>query len=264
MSLTEPTVPVTGTVVDFEIVLPEVDLKLDQDEEWCEILVGGERRRIRFHDYHEIYNIPGLYERLFYDTLKCASPRVIRNQLAQVLAKRGTEPSELRVLDVGAGNGIVGEELRELGAGAVFGVDIIEEAAAAAHRDRPGVYDRYLVADLTNLAPDQRDTLAEADINTMTTVAALGFDDMPPHAFASAYNFISTPGLVAFTIKEDFVASRDLSGFSELIGRMFDEKIIRPLAEQRYGHRLSVRGEPLYYVGFVAEKVSDIPRAWLD
>ncbi|MDQ3899453.1 MAG: methyltransferase, partial [Actinomycetota bacterium] len=128
----------------------------------------------------------------------------------------------------------------------------------------PGVYDRYLVADLTNLAPDQRDTLAEADINTMTTVAALGFDDMPPHAFASAYNFISTPGLVAFTIKEDFVASRDLSGFSELIGRMFDEKIIRPLAEQRYGHRLSVRGEPLYYVGFVAEKVSDIPRAWLD
>src|SRR5919206_4582863 len=101
MSLTEPTVPVTGTVVDFEIVLPEVDLKLDQDEEWCEILVGGERRRIRFHDYHEIYNIPGLYERLFYDTLKCASPRVIRNQLARVLAKRGTEPSQLRVLDVG-------------------------------------------------------------------------------------------------------------------------------------------------------------------
>jgi SAM-dependent methyltransferase len=261
MSLTEPN-PVT--VVDFEILLPEVDLKLDQDEEWCEVLAGGERRRIRFHDYHEIYSIPGLYERLFYDTLKCSSPRVIRNQLAEVLAKRGTEPSELRVLDVGAGNGIVGEELRELGAGAVFGIDIIEEAAAAAHRDRPGVYDRYLVADLTDLAPDQRDTLADADINTLTTVAALGFDDIPPRAFASAYNIISAPGLVAFTIKEDFVASRDLSGFSELIGRMFAEKIIQPLAEQRYGHRLSVRGEPLYYLGFVAEKVSDIPRAWLD
>lgn len=264
MSLTEPTVPVTATVVDFEILLPDVDLKLDQDEEWCEVLVGGERRRIRFHDYHEIYNVPGLYERLFYDTLKCASPRVIRNQLAQVLAKRGTEPSELRVLDVGAGNGIVGEELRELGAGAVFGVDIIEEAAAAAHRDRPGVYDRYLVADLTDLATDQRDTLAEADINTMTTVAALGFDDLPPRAFASAYNFISAPGLAAFNIKEDFVTTRDLSGFSALIGRMFAEKIIQPLAEQRYKHRLSVRGEPLYYLGFVAEKISDIPHAWLD
>jgi hypothetical protein len=98
----------------------------------------------------------------------------------------------------------------------------------------------------------------------MTTVAALGFDDMPPHAFASAYNFVSTPGLAAFTIKEDFVASRDLSGFSKLIARMLDEKVIRPLAEQRYRHRLSVRGEPLYYVGYVAEKVRDIPRAWLD
>ncbi|HEX8935282.1 MAG TPA: methyltransferase domain-containing protein [Pseudonocardiaceae bacterium] len=266
MSLIKPTAPVTATAVDFEVLLPEVehDLDLDQDEEWCEVLVDGGQRRIRFHDYHEIYNIPGLYERLFYDTLKCASPRVIRNQLAQVLAERGTEPSELRVLDVGAGNGIVGEELRELGAGTIFGVDIIEEAAAAAHRDRPGVYDRYLVADLTDLAPDQRATLAEADINTMTTVAALGFDDMPPHAFASAYNFVSTPGLAAFTIKEDFVASRDLSGFSKLIARMLDEKVIRPLAEQRYRHRLSVRGEPLYYVGYVAEKVRDIPRAWLD
>jgi SAM-dependent methyltransferase len=260
MSLTEP----TATVVDFEILLPDVDLNLDQDEEWCEVLIGGDRRRIRFHDYHEIYNIPGLYERLFYDTLKCSSPRVIRNQLAQVLAERGTEPSELRVLDVGAGNGIVGEELRELGAGAVFGVDIIEEAAAAAHRDRPGIYDRYLVADLTDLAPDQRATLVEADINAMTTVAALGFADMPPRAFASAYNLISAPGLVAFTIKEDFVASRDLSGFSKLIGRMFDEQIIQALVDQRYQHRLSVRGEPLYYVGFVAEKLSDIPRAWLD
>ena len=98
----------------------------------------------------------------------------------------------------------------------------------------------------------------------MTTVAALGFDDMPPLAFASAYNFISTPGLAAFTIKENFVASRDLSGFSELIGRMFDEEVIRPLSKERYRHRLSVQGEPLYYVAFVAEKVNDVSPAWLD
>ncbi|MGH3838188.1 MAG: methyltransferase domain-containing protein, partial [Pseudonocardiaceae bacterium] len=183
--------------------------------------------------------------------------------LARVLAKLGTEPGELRVLDVGAGNGIVGEELRELGVGAVYGIDILKEAATAAHRDRPGVYERYLVADLTDLAREERDTLAGADLNTMTTVAALGFDDMPPHAFAVAYNLISTPGLVAFTIKEDFVATRDLSGFSSLIRRMFDEEAIRPLAKKRYRHRMSVQGEPLYYVAFVAEKVSDVSQAWL-
>jgi SAM-dependent methyltransferase len=263
MSPSEPTVPETATQADFEVELPKVG-QLDQDEEWCEILVGGERRRIRFHDYHEIYDIPGFYERLFYEQLECQSPRVIRRLLARALIELGTEPDELRVLDVGAGNGIVGEELRELGAGAVYGVDIIKEAAAAAHRDRPGVYERYLVADLTDLAHDERDTLAGANLNTMTTVAALGFDDIPPHAFAVAYNLISTPGLVAFTLKEEFVTKRDSSGFSNLIRRMFDEEVIRPLSKERYRHRLSVQGEPLYYVAFVAEKVSDVSRAWLD
>jgi SAM-dependent methyltransferase len=264
MSLSKQINSKTVTQVDFEIVLPEVGHELGQDEEWCEILAGTARRRIRFHDYREIYNIPGLYERLFHDILKCASPRVVRTQLARVLAERGTEPAQLRVLDVGAGNGIVGEELRELGAASVFGIDIIEEAAAAAHRDRPGVYDQYLIADLTDLASDERNTLVGADLNTMTTVAALGFDDMPPQAFAAAYNLISTPGLAAFTIKEDFVTSRDASGFSELIRRMFVEKVTRPLAKQRYRHRLSVQGEPLYYIAFIAEKIEDIPQAWLD
>jgi SAM-dependent methyltransferase len=263
MSPSEPAVPEAATEADFEVELPEVG-QLGQDEEWCEILVGGERRRIRFHDYHEIYDIPGFYERLFYDKLECQSPRVIRRLLARALTELGTEPGELRVLDVGAGNGIVGEELRELGAGAVYGIDIIKEAAAAAHRDRPGVYERYLVTDLTDLAPDERDTLVGANLNTMTTVAALGFDDIPPHAFAVAYNLISTPGLVAFTLKEEFVAKRDSSGFSNLIRRMFDEEVIRPLSKERYRHRLSVQGEPLYYVAFVAEKVNDVSLAWLD
>jgi hypothetical protein len=66
---------------------------------------------------------------------------------------------------------MVGEELRKLGVGAVYGVDIIPEAAHATHRDRPGVYDGYL----THLTPDQRATLVGADLNTMTGVSALGF-----------------------------------------------------------------------------------------
>jgi hypothetical protein len=45
---------------------------------------------------------------------------------------------------------------------------------------------------------------------------------------------------------------------------MFDEELIRPLAEERYRHRLSVQGKPLYYVAFVAEKVGDVSPAWLD
>ena len=57
------------------------------------------------------------------------------------------------MLDIGAGNGMVGEQLVDMGAEQVGGVDIIEEAAQALERDRPGIYKDYDVADLTNLPP---------------------------------------------------------------------------------------------------------------
>lgn len=226
-------------------------------------MVDGKRMRIRFHDYHLIYDVPGLYEQLFYDMLECSSPRVVRTLLARVLAEQGMQPADLRVLDVGAGNGMVGEEIRALGAATIHGVDIIEEAALAARRDRPDVYDGYLIADLTQLTPDQREALLAEDFNTMTTVAALGFGDIPPAAFTAAFNLIGTPGLLVYTIKEDFVSAHDASGFRRLIDRMLANEMIVPLAEEHYRHRLSVSGEPLHYVAFVARKLGDIPESWV-
>ena len=257
--------PGVTSSADFEVFLPELDgdLLLDQDEEWCEVLVDGRRDRIRFHDYHRIYDIPGMYERLFYDILKCVSPRLVRDLLATALGEQAMKAENLRVLDVGAGNGMVGEEIRTLGVGTVHGVDILEEAAAATRRDRPEVYDDYLVADLTDLTVEQRDVLVRAELNTMTTVAALGFGDIPPAAFVGAFNLIQTPGLLAFTIKDDFLRDDDPSGFSRLIQRMFAEETIVPLAEKHYRHRLSVHGKPLEYIAFVARKTADVPAAWI-
>ena len=60
------------------IALPEPSLSMEQDSEWCVIRDEGQWQEIRFHDYEEIYMIPGLYERLFYDILKCNSPTTIR------------------------------------------------------------------------------------------------------------------------------------------------------------------------------------------
>ncbi|GAA1169906.1 hypothetical protein GCM10009608_02970 [Pseudonocardia alaniniphila] len=257
--------PTVTTSEEFEVFLPELDgdLLLDQDEEWCEVLVNGRRDRIRFHDYHRIYDIPGMYEHLFYDMLECVSPRLVRDLLATALADHAMNPENLRVLDVGAGNGMVAEEIRTLGVETVHGVDILEEAAAAAHRDRPNVYDDYLVADLTDLTLEQHDTLVHADLNTMTTVAALGFGDIPPAAFVGAFNLIETPGLLAFTIKDDFLRDNDPSGFSRLIQRMLAEKTIVPLAVKHYRHRLSVHGKPLQYIAFVTRKMGDVPPAWI-
>ena len=47
--------------------------ELSQDEEWCEITIDGVAHRIRFHDYHELYSVPGLYEQLFCERLECWS-----------------------------------------------------------------------------------------------------------------------------------------------------------------------------------------------
>src|SRR3954463_15882501 len=143
--------PVVRTIgSDFVLRLPdEASATASQDEEWCEVEVDGEPRRLRFHDYSEIYSIPGLYERLIYERLGCQSPRVIAGLLRNELASRGTDAADLRVLDLGAGNGIVAEELAEAGVEHFVGLDIIEEAAQAAERDRPGLYHVYVVPDLT-------------------------------------------------------------------------------------------------------------------
>ena len=62
-----------------EIRIPQLNPKeysISQDEEWLEVRTRGHLKRIRFHDYGELYKIPGLYEKLFYERLKCCSPSV--------------------------------------------------------------------------------------------------------------------------------------------------------------------------------------------
>jgi len=255
--------PCTGTAVadrTYDISFPQKESAgYAQDEEWCEVRLEGEPRRIRFHDYHEIYSLPGLYEQLFYDVLKCDSPRMVAALLDEHLGTGRRSTQDLRVLDVGAGNGMVGEQLRPLGVETVVGIDIIEEAARATERDRPGVYDDYVVADLTDLPPDVRKGLREHELNCLTTVAALGFGDISPDAFAQAYNLIEPGGWVAFNLKDEFYDEGDGSGFSRLIKLGFDEGALELGADRRYQHRLSVSGEPLHYVALVARKVRDLP-----
>jgi SAM-dependent methyltransferase len=248
----------------FEIRFPVRNgATVDQDEEWCEVRLDGDWRRIRFHDYHEVYSVPGLYEQIFYDELHCDSPRTVCSLLERQIDRADIDPADLRVLDVGAGNGMVGEELQKLGAGSLVGVDIIEEAEMAAERDRPGVYDAYHTVDLTAMPHDVRRDLLDRRLNTLVTVAALGFGDIPPLAFAEAFNLVSDEGWVAFNIKDRFLAEEE-SGFSRLIRRMLDEGVITKRDEARYRHRLSVHGDPLHYIALVAEKHGELSRAWVE
>ena len=235
------------------------DEGLAQDEEWCVVTVDGCRKRIRFHDYASIYEIPGLYEKIFYDRLKCNSPFRVSRLLADVLRERGQQPEDLRVLDLGAGNGMVGDELHAFGVKTVVGVDIIPQARSAAMRDRAGIYKDYLVTDMTDLPQDTARHLVSQKLDCLTTVATLGFGDIPQKAFTTALSLISTPGWLAFNIKEDFLYERDDSGFARLIRELSRTGVIRIEAYRRYRHRLAIDGRPLYYIAMVATKQKQIP-----
>ncbi len=237
------------------VQLPEVDGgELTQDEEWCLVTVEGDRRRIRFHDYASIYEIPGLYEEIFYRRLKCSSPHRVTHLLTEVVRERGVSPAELRVLDLGAGNGMVADELKALGVPTIWGVDIIPEAREAALRDREGVYDGYLVADMTDLARGDERSLKSPGLNTLVTVATLGFGDIPTQAFLKALSVVTTPGWVAFNIKENFLREKDESGFAQVVRELTRNETLRIEAYRRYPHRLGLDDEPIYYVAIVATK----------
>ena len=232
---------------------------ISQDEESCEVIIDGDARRIRFHDYHELYDVPGLYERLFYKRLECCSPSRVVHLFREVLSDTGDDLQDLRVLDVGAGNGMVGDELFAHHAKSIVGLDILAEAKEAAYRDRPEVYDDYLVTDLTDLPESDEKRLRSLKLDCLTIVAALGFGDIPTAAFLKALDLIDTPGWVVFNIKEDFLSQRDDTGFCRLVRELSREQIFQVQAYQRYRHRLSITGKPLYYVAVVARKLKDVP-----
>jgi SAM-dependent methyltransferase len=248
----------------FELYLPPEKTSggLDQDEEWCEIELDGERRRVRLHDYAAIYDVPGLYEHLFSEMLECSSPEVVCDLLRNELREAGVDPGSLAALDFGAGNGMVGEELAELGVNRIVGVDLLPEARQAAFRDRPDVYDDYVALDLTEMTADERTELESNRFNAMTCVAALGFGDIPPVAFAEAFNLVRSPGWIAFNIRERFLEDEDPRGFGQFIGRMLDSGVLEERARVSYTHRVSVAGEDLTYLAIVATKRRDVPLEW--
>ena len=247
-----------------QISIPDiVSREMPQDREWCDVMVAGKRRRIRFHDYHEIYGIPGLYEKLFYEKLGCCSPSRVVQLLEELLVEFGDDPRALRVLDLGAGNGMVGDELYARQVQRIVGIDLLREAKEAAGRDRPEVYHNYLAVDLTELPKEVEEYLRGQRFNCLITVAALGFKDIAPTALIKALDLVDTRSWVALTIKEDFLREQDDSGFATLIRQLNRDEILQIQAYRRFRHRFSITGDPLFYIAMVARKLADVPEALL-
>jgi SAM-dependent methyltransferase len=248
------------------IQFPSIDVReLSQDEVYFYLLdEEGQKTKIRLHEYDRLYHTPGLYEQVVYERLKCQSPSTVTEVLKYSLSQSSQGLNELRVLDVGAGNGIVGEELKKHGVSRLIGIDIIPEAREATERDRPGVYDAYYVVDLCSLSVEERDEIASWSPECLISVAALGFGDIPPRAFLEAFNLISKQGWVAFNIKETFLDRSDNSGFSRLVRELISSEYLDLYHLQRYRHRFSLEGKPLYYFALGGRKNNHVSSSFIE
>ncbi len=248
----------------YKIQFPQfIADNLDQDEAFFYLITDSGKHKIKFHDYAEIYNNPGLYEQLFYDRLKCCSPQKVTDSLKYTVDQNNEYFSQLRVLDFGAGNGMMGEAMKKYGIARLVGVDIIPEAKEATNRDRPGLYDEYYVKDFTNLTESDEEEVRSWHLNSLMSIAALGYNDIPPEAFIKALNIISPQGWVAFNIKESFLSHSDKTGFSSTIRELIASDYLNINHIERYRHRISIEGDPLFYFTVICWKNRDIPDSFL-
>ncbi|MFT4542817.1 MAG: putative TPR repeat methyltransferase [Planctomycetota bacterium] len=243
---------------------PQYATDLSQDEVFFYLIENGEKIPLRFHDYEGIYERPGLYEQLFYDRLKCTSPTKVADILRKTVEANGQDATALRVLDLGAGNGMMGEALKRHGVARLVGVDIIPEARVACLRDRPGVYDEYYVADFTDINAELHEDISEWQVDCLTSVAALGFGDIPQRAFIQALQFVRPGGWAAFNIKHTFLDPSDETGFSALVRELLFSESIEVHHLERYWHRLSMEGNPLAYFALVVRKKAELPKEMLE
>ena len=71
-------------------------------------------------------------------------------------------------------------------------------------------------------------------------------------------------GADAFNIKETFLDHTETSGFSRMIRELIFSKYLDIYHLERYRHRMSMDGKPLYYFGLAGRKRSDIPDDFLE
>ena len=174
----------------------------------------------------------------------------LKEHLASPAVSR-TLAGPLNVLDVAAGNGIVGAELRKQlaekpGIRRLVGTDLLESARSAALRDRPDVYDDYVAADLTQ--PHHSGLPSSSDVVVICAALGPGDGDMPLEAVDGVISLLREDGLLALTVNaggqrpgspprwQSFIDSVNGSGGSHWAS-------LEEVARQKFKHRKNVQGK---------------------
>jgi SAM-dependent methyltransferase len=243
------TTPTDPPPVNLSVELETVAGRIQSEEVLAVTHPDGGTERMRLHEYERVYAIPGLYEEVVQRRLECASPAKIAEAVVDAAAVAGQEASTLRVFDLGAGNGVVAEELARRGVGTFVGLDNIAEAREAAERDRPGLYAEYLVGDLGE-HPRVPGAIAEHALNCLVAVGALGMGHISAASFEAAWRRFPAGSWLGVTIPEE-LAEPGSSDFGDLLAAETSAGRLEVVARERYRHRLLMDGSEVFYVAIV-------------
>lgn len=248
--------------VDFEIQLPETEIvrNLTIQEEFFWLSQNGNEDKLRLHDYAQIYRIPHLYEHLM-EKLQAKSHIILSSLLIDLVTKAGGDVKDLIVLEVGAGSGMLGQALADLGVKSITGIDILPEAAQAAKRECPGVYENYYVEDLTNLSETARNALSSRGFNCMVCASALTSNHIPPLALATAFNLIAPNGSIAFNVQKEHWEEKGEASFVAWHPWVAETDIFEIAQRHDYQHRFHMDGRPLYYKAMIGTKRANIHKS---
>jgi hypothetical protein len=244
----------TTTARDYTVELDRTPGAGQDEETFVVRHADRTEERIRLHDYDRVYAIPGLYEEVVQQQLECASPATIVAKLAEATADDGRDAGDVRVLDVGAGNGVIGEGLREAGFRVPVASDALVEARDAAERDRPGLYAEYVIDDGTVEAFGKiAGAIRRHELNALTCAAALGPGHIPLERLVAIWGLMPAGSYLALTASSALVA--EWGGAQQALNAVSgDDAPTEVLVAEPFRHRLLMRGGSVDYDVIVGRK----------
>lgn len=239
--------------MSYEVELDTTPGREQTEESLVVRHADGTVERFRLHEYARVYAIAGLYEEVVQRRLRCASPSKLAELLVRCAGATGLQAGDLAVFDLGAGNGVMGEELRARGVGTLVGSDNIPAARDAALRDRPGLYAEYLVGDTDDL-PQVPELIREHALNGLVAAGALGLGHISADSFHRLWSAFPAEAWFAVSLHEK-LAEPGASDFGDYLAgferrRDGGEIVMR----ERFRHRLTMAGDPISYLAIVARK----------
>lgn len=239
---------------EYSIRFPDLS-DLPQGDEFFFLKANGKEKKLKLHDYEEIYKYPMLYEKVLYELLKCNTPHAICNLFSDALTKSSVNPNDLNVLEIGAGSGIFGEYLKNMGINSLAGLDIYEVAKEAAMRDRPGLYRDYYIADLTKLPKEICTEIKDKQYNCVAVASATGWGNhIPVIGFEAAFNLLVEGGWFVYHVKRD-EEDPDCLELCEWIDKLIAKNELQLKEKESCFHRYSIDNKPIYYDVIIGTKI---------